>query len=285
MKTMLAAKDLHFSYDDTPIIRGVSLEVRAGEILGILGPNGAGKSTLLGLLAGALESTEGEVMAQEKKLAALSARERAQLIAWLPQENHIPFSFTALEIVLMGRAPHLSPFGFESAEDLAIAQRAMEATDTTRFAHRSIHELSGGEHQRVLLACALAQRTPVLLLDEPTTFLDLRHGAELAERLRRLAHDEGLAIAIVLHDINMAATLCDRMVLMREGAIAANGHPRTIITSEMMAAVFGADVHIGWDETRGVPYCTYLKRKSKNPPSVPSEGRGPASSSARRRFD
>ncbi len=252
---MLSASDIHFSYGQTEVLRGITMQVRPGEVLSILGLNGAGKSTLLRVLAGALVPASGEVSLQGRPLAAIPDRERARLLAMVPQEAHIPFPFTALEIVLMGRTPHLPRFGFESRRDIDAALAAMEATDCRHLASRDLNTLSGGERRRVIIARALAQEARWMLLDEPMSFLDIRHAAELSRLIRALAAERGIGVAMVMHDLSLSAAASDRIVMLREGAIAAQGTPREVISTATILDVFGTAVTVGQDPRSQAPYC------------------------------
>ncbi|MFH0799142.1 MAG: heme ABC transporter ATP-binding protein [Pseudomonadota bacterium] len=255
MAHRLKIEDIHFAYGEEDVIRGVSFEMAPSEIVGILGPNGAGKSTLIKLMAGLFKARSGEATLGGEDLHRMPAAERAREIAFVPQESHIPFSFTAMEVVLMGRSPHLPLLGFESRRDIAIAHEAMEKTDCLKFAPRDINSLSGGERQRVILARALAQEPKLLFLDEPTTFLDIRHQIELHRLFSSLSRKGGLAIAAAMHDLNLAAAFCDRLIVLKEGRITAAGKPRDVITSSTIFEAFGARVLVGSHPSTGTPYC------------------------------
>ncbi len=254
----LSATDIHFAYGSHEVLSGITLEIHAGEILSLLGLNGAGKSTLLRILAGALTPAQGTVSIEGKDVHTTSARERGRKIAFVPQESSIPFSFTALEMVLMGRTPYVPRLGFESHHDLTVAHEAMQATDCNHLASREIHTLSGGERRRVIMARALAQEARWLLLDEPMSFLDVAHSASLAILLKRLAHERGLAVVMVMHDLNLAAAVSDRIAILQAGKIMALGHPREVITAEHMALAFGTKVAAGIDAASGMPYCLQI---------------------------
>jgi len=251
---ILELKNISFSYGDKMVIRHVSLGVKKGEILGILGPNGAGKSTLLKLMSGVFKPIRGDVILENRSLRQISAKEIAKFTSVVPQTSQVPFAYSALEIVLMGRAPHLSTFGFETKRDLRVALDAMERTDCTHFNTRDIHELSGGERQRVILARALAQEPQLLLLDEPTTFLDIRHTKDFARILKNLRDEERITIVCALHDLNLAASLCDRIVLLKEGEVVAGGNPKDVINCETISSVFDSEIHIATDNKTGIPY-------------------------------
>lgn len=255
MDTLIETKGVSFSYGGEPVLNSVSLQLRWGEVFGIMGPNGAGKSTLMGVMSGTLEPSAGEVLLRDLPLSAIPHNERARSIAIVPQETHIPFPFSALEIVLMGRAPYLPRFGFESKEDVGIALEAMRAVDCNELAGRDIRSLSGGERRRVIIARALAQSPKALLLDEPTSFLDIRHTSDLARLMRGLAKSCGMGVACVMHDLNLAASACDRIVFLKQGRVAAEGSPEEVITAETIRSVFNAEVRVAMDPHTGRPYC------------------------------
>lgn len=256
----LSARDVDFGYHAKALVlRGVSLDVFPGELVGILGPNGSGKSTLIQLLSGVLEPQRGEVRLFGQLLSELSARQVAQRVAVVPQDTHVEFPFSVLEVVLMGRAPYLAGFSFEGEDDLAAAERAMERTGVTHLAHRTVQELSGGERQRVLLARALAQDTPLLLLDEPGAFLDLRHVVEIYDLLRDLLA-EGKSIVTVLHDLNLAALYCDRVVLLRQGEVYLAGPPGEVITYRAITEVYDTEVYVDLNDITGAVNVLPLSR-------------------------
>ena len=252
---MLRLNDIHFSYDNISVLEGINLEISHCEIVGVMGANGTGKSTLLKLMSGALTPGRGKITFLDESLSSLSAKQRAKRIAMVPQDSIIPFSFTALEIVLMGRAPYLPPFGFESKGDVRQAHAAMEKTDCIELADRDINTLSGGEKQRVVLARALAQCPELLLLDEPTSFLDIRHTAEFIGVLKKLNRSEGITIVCAIHDLNLAASFCHRITLIKNGAIVSDGRVKEIIDRDIIRNAFDIDVHVGIDSETGNPYC------------------------------
>jgi iron complex transport system ATP-binding protein len=217
-------------------VDGVSLDLARGEVLALVGPNGAGKSTLLKLLAGDLSPSGGEVTLEGRPLARFGAKELALKRALLPQQTILQFAFTARAVVAMGRHPHLGMAG-ESPEDDAVVEAALARTETVPLAERVYPSLSGGEQARVSLARVLAQETPVLLLDEPTAALDLRHQQSVLRIARDLAR-EGTAVLAVLHDLNLAATYADRIALLDEGKLVADGTPWDVLTEERLSAVF-----------------------------------------------
>jgi len=241
----LEAQAIYFAYrPGAPVLRGVDLRVEQGELWGVIGPNGSGKTTLVRILSRALDPDAGSVTLWGKPLAAYERRELARTLAVAPQESSVAFPFSALEIVLMGRAPFLGRFAFEGPRDLAKARQALELTDALPFAERRLWELSGGEKQRVILARALAQEPRLLFLDEPTTFLDLKHQAAIYRLTRRLCREQGLTAVAVTHDLNLAAQSCDRLLLLHQGRVAAAGAPEEVLTPERLEAVFEVPVEV-----------------------------------------
>ena len=240
-------------YAGRPVLEGVDLSLREGEIVGVLGPNGSGKTTLLRGATGVLGPMAGSVSVLGRGVASYGRQEMARAVAVVPQEGTPIFPFTVLETVLMGRAPWLRPFAFEGEEDLRAAREALGAVEGSDLAERDLAELSGGERQRVVVARALAQGTRVLLADEPTAHLDLRHAVAIFRLLRALAAERGLAVLVVTHDVNLAALFGDRLVLLCGGRVLAEGTPREVLRADLLAEAFGTPVHV---ETRpdGTPF-------------------------------
>ncbi|HEY2485536.1 MAG TPA: ABC transporter ATP-binding protein [Candidatus Binataceae bacterium] len=247
----LTARDLWAGYASVPVLRGVSLEVVPGELLAIVGPNGSGKSTLLRVLGGTMRPWQGSVELQGRPLKGLQRRVIAREIATVAQENTVAFRFTVLEIVLMGRAPHLGAFRFESRHDLEIAQAALARFDLLLLAHRHIEELSGGERKRVFLARALTQQPRVMLLDEPTAFLDLKHVVGIFSRFRELATARGLAVVATLHDLNAAAAYADRVMLLKAGEVVGYGTPSEVLTESNLRSVYETEIYVGKNPVTG----------------------------------
>jgi cobalamin transport system ATP-binding protein len=256
----LEARALHFRYARNTVIDNVSLSLGAGEMVGVIGPNGSGKSTLLRLLSGVLRPERGDVRVLGRPLQALSQREIGRTIAVVPQETVIEFPFSVTEVVLMGRAPHLGGFAFEGDRDVEVARQAMRRTGVLELADRSIHELSGGERQRVVLARALAQEAPLLLLDEPGAFLDIRHEVEIYDLLRDLQH-EGRSIVSVLHDLNLAALYCDRVLLLKGGRVVKSGPPDQVITYALLTEVYETEVYVDVNAVTGAVNVLPLSRE------------------------
>lgn len=234
-------------------MKGVDAEVRGGEILGVLGPNGSGKTTLLRIMDGLLQPQEGQVLIWRESISSLTRARIAKEIAMVAQETHFRFAFTALEVVLMGRFPHLKRLQFEGEKDLDMAFQALKATHALDLAQRSIHELSGGEKQRVLIARALAQEPKVILFDEPTSFLDLRFKREIFQLVASLSLDHGLSIVVVSHDIDLAAQYCHRVTMLKHGSVYATGDPETVVTAQNIEAVYDCPVLVDKNPATGKP--------------------------------
>ncbi|HEX5065504.1 MAG TPA: ABC transporter ATP-binding protein [Myxococcota bacterium] len=239
----LAFEDVALRLGGRELLRGVSLALAPGEIVALVGRNGAGKTTLFRVASRILRPERGEVRIAGRALGSLSRRELARELAVVPQDVGIPFPFLAGEIVLMGRAPHQGGLGFESADDLARARAAMEAVGIADLASRDVTALSGGERQLVLVARALAQDPRVLLLDEPTAHLDLRHRTVVVEHVRRFVED-GRSALVVSHDLNLAARSCDRIALLAEGRLLACGKPAEVLDAASLRATFGIEADV-----------------------------------------
>ncbi len=235
----LLAEDLILGYGQRPVLQGLNLSLDDGEVLGLLGPNGAGKTTLLRALAGLLAPRRGRVRLDGQDLSRLDRRARARLLGWVPQRESAAWSLTVREMVQLGRAPHRGWFLPFTAEDRRIVDESLARTGLTDLQSRPVNTLSGGEFQRVLLARALAQRPRVLLLDEPTASLDIHHQIDILDRVQQLAQAEGLAVAMAIHDLNLAARYCSRVVLLRGGQVWSSGPPQEVLTPENLHAVFG----------------------------------------------
>ena len=241
---MLKIEYLSVSYGPRKVLQAVSMEVQAGEVLALIGPNGAGKSTLIRAASGVIAVQAGKVSANGIDLLSLPAMLRARSLAVVPQAVSLPPAFTAWETVLLGRTPYLNFLGQVSEKDEQVARQALQKVDALDLRDRRVGELSGGEQQRVLLARALAQSTPILLLDEPTVHLDLQHQVNLMETVRALAHTENLAVMVALHDLNLAARYADRVVLMVAGESIAAGTPRQVLTPENISAAYSIHVRV-----------------------------------------
>ncbi|MEX0806441.1 MAG: heme ABC transporter ATP-binding protein [Candidatus Binatia bacterium] len=252
MNPAIQTRDLSFAYKDRAVLHDVSIAVGRGEMLGILGPNGSGKTTLLKVLSGILRG-RGEVKLNGKGIEAYDRRELSRLFAVVPQESRVNFPYTVAEIVLMGRASYHSAFALEGEKDLEVARASLALTDSLSLSNRYLHELSGGEKQRVMMARALAQEPEILLLDEPSAFLDLRHQVQVFELLRQLNRERGLTIVAALHDLNFAALFFPRLVMLREGKIYRDGSPAEVLTEKTIDEVYGIRVRVEQDPSGEKP--------------------------------
>ncbi len=241
---MLRIDSLTVAYASRRILEGVSLDVEGGQIVALIGPNGAGKSTLIRAVSGVVPIQSGKISIDGADLERLSTVERARQLAVVPQARNLPPAFTVYESILLGRTPYLGWFGRAGAEDHARVRQALERTQMLSLADRRVGELSGGEQQRVLLARALAQDTPVMLLDEPITHLDLQHQERIIRLLHELRADKKMAILMVLHDLNLAGMYADRIALLVEGRLQAAGTPSEVLTEANLTRVYGIHVRV-----------------------------------------
>jgi iron complex transport system ATP-binding protein len=239
----LSVAGIALAYAERPVLVDVDLAVAAGEVVGLLGRNGAGKTSLLRIVAGGLAPDRGRVTFAGHDASTLTRRARARAVATVPQETHIPFPFSAGEVVLMGRTPHQPLIGFESQIDLERAQDALARAGVAALQDRPVTELSGGERQLVMFARALAQAPQVLLLDEPTAFLDLKHRIDVLGVVRDFARAGGAAL-VVSHDLALAARVCDRVVVLADGGVLAEGRPADVLTPALIRTAFGIEADV-----------------------------------------
>ena len=237
-------------------VHELSCLILSGRVLGILGPNGSGKSSLLKLLARVFQPQKGEIEILGDSLASLSQLDVAKRVALVPQETLQVFPFTIAEMVMMGRSPHHQGWGgwhWEDAEDSRVAQAAMEELDVSHLGNRLVTEVSGGERQRAVIARALVQEPEILLLDEPTAFLDLHHQLDIARIIKRLNRERGLTVVLVSHDLNLASQYCDQVLLLNHGRLAAMGSPQMVITPNVIEEVYGCSVLVDRHPQSGLP--------------------------------
>lgn len=243
---------LGFSYGEKKIFNDFHLEFKKGRFYSIVGPNGSGKSTLVKLLLNILSPVEGRILLNGKDILKLRAKERAKLMAYIPQESIYDFDFSALEVVLMGRSPHKGRFEPENAEDFKIVKNAMHLTETWSLKDNRIDNLSGGEQQRITAARVIAQETEIIILDEPVSHLDIRHQVDILETFCNISDNH--TIIAVMHDLNIAAIYSDYMVMLDEGQLAAVGTPHEVMTKEIIKKVYGANVYLIEDPIHETPH-------------------------------
>lgn len=266
MKT-LQAEQIHLAYDGKSIIESLDLQIPPGQITALVGPNGCGKSTLLRGLARLLKPHTGSVFLDGKAIHALSTKEVARQIGILPQSPVAPEGLTVHELVAQGRYPHQGWLQQWSAEDEHIVRDALAITNMADFADRPLDTLSGGQRQRAWIAMSLAQQTEILLLDEPTTFLDLAYQLEVLDLLQDL-NEQGRTIVMVLHDLNQACRYADHLVAMRQGEIVAQGAPSLIVDEALIREVFQMECHVTVDPITGTPLCVPIGRKHRKAPAM-----------------
>jgi iron complex transport system ATP-binding protein len=247
-------------YGGAPVLRGIDLAVASGEFIGILGPNACGKSTLLRVLGGHLKPRRGEVVLDGLDVATTTPRETARRLAMVPQSTEIPFPFTGFEVVMMGRFPHRGRFARETVEDRKAVEGALANTDTWELADRLVTQVSGGERQRLVVARALAQQTPLLLLDEATAAMDVHRKVDAFDLLARL-NASGTTVLAVMHDLNLAALYCERLLFLRDGAVFADGPTREVFSSDTIRAVYDTPVEVAEHPATGRPHAVFLKRR------------------------
>ncbi|MBW2309587.1 MAG: ABC transporter ATP-binding protein [Deltaproteobacteria bacterium] len=264
MDAGLKLKAVSFSYDAQWCLKGIDFELKGGELVGMIGPNGSGKSTLLRIMDGLLKADNGLVLLLNRPISTLRRHEVAKQIAMVPQETIFRFAFTVLEVVLMGRFAHRGLFPFEGKEDLEIARESMRLTGILDLERRSIHELSGGEKQRMLIARALTQKAQFILLDEPTSQLDIRHKVEIFELISSLARSQGFGAMVVSHDISLAAQYCHRMLLLNKGRICGIGAPDEVLTTDTISEVYQCPVLVDKNPITQTPRVTVLSRRAEN---------------------
>ena len=254
----LLLRDASFSYGNGFTLNHINLFVPYGQMVGLLGPNGSGKTTLLELATGVLAPSEGDVSVGGVSLKRYARRAVAQRIAVVPQQFNIPFAYTVEEVVLLGRTPFVHGLSGESKRDRQMALNALELTGMIEFRNRYFSDLSGGERQKIVIAMALAQEPPLLLLDEPTSHLDISHQIEILELLRKLNHEKKVTIVAAMHDLNLSALYFERLILLDHGFVFADGSPDEVITKEIIQKVFSATVEIARHPGVSVPQIVLL---------------------------
>ena len=244
-QALMKLENISFAYETLPVLKDISLSTREQDFIGLIGPNGSGKSTLLKIMGAILKPDSGSIQFKESSLPKINKKLFAQSVSWIPQDHPMVFPFKVSEIVLMGRHPYLSPLSFESEEDFEISQRAMETTMTSQFADRYFNEISGGEKQRVMIASALAQDPEMMLLDEPTAALDLKYQIQILSILKNLNARHKMTLVMAMHDLNLASSFCNRLILLDEGQIVRDGTPEQVLKKDILEQVYGIEVDLG----------------------------------------
>ena len=246
--------DLHFSYGDREILKGIDVTFKGNKITGILGPNGCGKSTLLKNILGYLKKDSGEIKLGERDLDSISQKSKAKIISFVPQKSQLMSDMSVQDFVLLGRLPHLkNSWDGYSKKDNEIVDKYLEELELENFLERKATTLSGGEFQRVLLARALVQETDIILLDEPTSALDLNHALDLMSKLRHTMEKKNLTAIVVLHDLNLAAMFCDELVMLKDGKVYCQGTPKETLTKENLKKIYNLNCDIFYTE-EDIPY-------------------------------
>ena len=258
----LQARQVFFSYLNGLVLHNINLSIKAGEMVGLLGPNGSGKTTLIKLASGVLKPKQGEIKLDGSSLRQLSRKSIARSVAVVPQHFNIPFAFTTAEVVMLGRTPFLKAFVEGSEVDRQFVASALELVSISELKERRFDELSGGERQKVVLAMALAQQPKLLLLDEPTLHLDITHQVEILELVRRLNVERGLTIIAAMHDLNLASLYFNRLILLKEGRVSADGTPAQVLTEDRIREVFSASVKVEPHPVTGVPHIVIMPKGS-----------------------
>ena len=260
---MIELSHVTLGYDHRAVLSDVSVRVGEGRIVGIIGPNGSGKSTLIRGITRLIRLFSGDIFVDERDLRSYRREEIARLIATVPQNPVLPEAFTAFEVVLMGRTPHLGLIRSEREKDRRIAWQAMEATQTQFLADRMVYELSGGERQRLVIARALTQQPRILLLDEPTAQLDINHQVEILDLIKDLSLERGLTVVVALHDLNLAAQYCCWLVMLSEGRVHSEGPPAQVLTAGNIKDVYGAEVSVQPHPINKLPMTVITRGESR----------------------
>ena len=257
----ICASSVSFSYGGNGFaLSDIELKIEHGEMVGLLGPNGSGKTTLLNLASGTLKPSSGKMLLDDADLNRLSKNQIARKVALVPQYFFMPFSFTVGEVVTLGRTPFIKMLAGEKDHDRKIVRQSIEMAGVSDLENRIFNELSGGERQRAILALAMAQEPKLLLLDEPTAHLDINHQIELLEMVSKLNREQGITIAAVMHDLNLASLYFNRLVILKGGALYADGSPQEVLTAEIIQHVYGMPVYITSHPTAGTPHIIALPK-------------------------
>ncbi|MGY0372031.1 heme ABC transporter ATP-binding protein [Clostridium sp. JNZ J1-5] len=251
---VISLKNLNFSYNNEQILEDIKLNIEKGKFYSILGPNGSGKTTLIKNISRVFNVENKSIFIEEKDIKQMSNKELSKKLAVVPQHSNIDFDFSVMDIVLMGRAPYISRFSTESEKDIELTKKAMEMTNVWHLRSKSINSISGGERQRVMIARAICQNTNIMLLDEPISNLDIYHQIDILNTLKKLNIDNNITIVAILHDLNLASTYSDYMVLMKDGKIYCKGKSEEVLTKEIIKQVYEIDVQVMTNPVTGKPH-------------------------------
>ncbi len=241
---LFKVSNISFSYSKEPVLKEINISILEKEFTAIIGPNGSGKSTLLKLLGGILSPGANKIFFKDQDITKIKRKSLATSISWIPQDHSMPFSFKVMEIVMMGRHPYLPPLAFESDHDNQIARNALTLTDTLQFQNKSFNQISGGEKQRVLLASAIAQEPKIMLLDEPTSALDLKYQIQILNILKLLNETKNTSLILAMHDLHLASKYCNRLILLKEGKIFADGTPENVLKKDIIESVYEVEIDL-----------------------------------------
>ncbi len=261
MNSAIDATTISYSYGNLPILENLSFSVPKGDFFIVIGPNGSGKTTLMKVISGLLTHQKGNLKILNRPIESYTRKELARTIAFVPQTTSVDFPFTVMEVVLMGRSPHLGMLGLEKEEDLEAANQALVFTGVNHLANRKVDQLSGGEQQRVFIARAICQEPQIMLLDEPTTSLDLAHQSRVMDLMEKLKKEKGVTIVMVSHDVNLAAMYGDRLILLKEGQIISAGLPAEVLTYRTLEEAYGCTLLVDESPIGKFPRVTLVPEK------------------------
>ena len=261
MSSLVEVCEVRLQYGSSDVVKNVSFQVGEGEFFVIIGPNGAGKTTLLRSITGLHRLTSGEILLRQRSIAQYSKKELARSLAMVPQHINAEFPFTVAETVIMGRYPHLGLLAVEGKRDIERAERAMEFTEVRHLADRRLGQLSGGERQRVIIARAICQQPQILLLDEPTASLDPAHQLRIMDLMERFRQQEGVTVIMVSHDLNLASTYADRLMLLKDGEVVRVGTPGQVLTPELLTQSYGCNLIVDKNPLLGTPRVSLISEK------------------------
>lgn len=263
MDKIIEVEGLNFKYDERLILNDAAFDVEPGSFVSIIGPNGSGKTTLLKNISGVLRPLSGSITLKGRGIEKYKKKELARIVAYVPQSTTIDFGFTVEDIVMMGRSPYMGPFGSETIEDIRIAEASMKLVGIYELKDKKINEISGGEKQRAIIACALAQKPEIILMDEPVSNLDIQHQIKVLNLVKKLCEEQNMTAIVVLHDLNLSSEYSDNIILMKDGRIEKAGSPDEIINEDNIKRVYNTDTFLIKSPVSGRPYIIPVTGRSK----------------------